>query len=477
MAFDCFHVSKNSWRSFVKELLPNVGAQAAASISNIMFLVLISRAGTTRSVAVYGLSNFFLALIVSPWTNTTAEVGSNNFAIHFGAKAYDKVRDYFYKMLLIEFFIFAMMFLLSWYSGPILRFMGIDAELASRSAALIIRCNLYQPMMHVSRAIQSFMGAQKTANHFYLTSLISISLTYFVGYYFIQIRGMVEMGVVPAKIVQEGVLLLLNVYFMVRESQPECVGWPRLNTLFNGIKPFAVRIVISSLSVFMDYVSFEYNTYLAAMMHSVDKMALWESYISAGSMFYYVSQGFSAVIRARVGHMIGNCDLEGAKKEAIRSFFYTFIVCEALAIFLVVFADPIAWLFLKDPLLQHELVYALYFHAAFLYFFMMLYPLFSVMRLLSLDSYFFKLTMTFYPAMVFVLNTSLVYYFDLGVMGLYLGNGLDNLIMCLIFMHKIFWLHNWERDTPRPMILSEEELEEMSSKSHMSAALSQLQWQ
>jgi hypothetical protein len=181
-----------------------------------------------------------------------------------------------------------------------------------------------------------------------------------------------------------------------------------------------------------------------------------------------MSLGFSSVLRAHVGDLLGKGEVEEARRECIAYYFYTFICSQVMGMAMLIFAWPIAGLYMSDPDLRLRMVNEIYLYVVFLYFLMIFYPTFSVFRLLSLDLYFFKMIMLLYPVIVLVINTSMVYVFELGVAGLCLGNGLSCAVMVSIFLHKIFWDHDWLKDTPRPMSQQEKLESELMEKRRVS---------
>lgn len=445
MIISNFKCSLDSFRNYLRILLPLAGCQIAASFGRVYFLILMGRAGSTTSIAVYGLSLFFNSIFCSPFAKTTNEMAGVYFSTFFGAKKYEKVVEYFYKTLFVLGFIFAWLLILSIYSDSILIGIGIDSYLALKSGGLILKSMWFIPLVHLNNFIQTFLSSQKIHTHFNILSAISISITILAGYYFIIDQNMLEFGIVPAKLIAESFLFILNMILLFTESNQDCLKLPDFKILCDDLFVYVKRIFISVTSIFSESVCFNYNTYLAAMLHSVDQLAVWESWVSLSIIVFYVSIAVSNTVRTTVGHLIGGNKIKKAKEETQAYFCYTFIVVVFIGFFLFYFGRELALLYLGEPDLVDELVRCIRIYVLFLFPMMMFHPIFTIFRLLGLDYYFMVMIVGVFPGLMIIINTSLVFIFQMQVNGLVWGYCSCLTLMGVVFFHKLFWLVDWEK--------------------------------
>lgn len=458
MTFFMFYVSWESMKTYLTLLLPLMGSQIATSMASVLCLILIARSGSTESIAVFGLTTFFTSILCSPFVRTANEIGGIYFSTLFGAKKYEEISHYFYKTLFILFVIFIWLFVFSVYSTQLLTLIKIDPIIAERSGHLILQSMIFIPFQNLNAFIQTFLISQKINKHFNLISIFSLILTFVFGYIFIIKYEMLEFGIIPTKFIQEIFCFILNIILVYQESNRECFAWPGFERVFEGMASFIHKISLSVISLFSEQACFEFNTYLAALLHSVDDLAIWEAYVNLGFPYFCISLAIANTIRTQIGHLIGQGFYKRAREEMIACFFYTFILFIILDILMLSFGKQIAILFIGREDLVDTLVTCIQIYTVFLYPTLMFYPFFTVFRLLGLDYYFLYMIVCLFPVVCVLINTSLVFVFHLKVPGLVLGLGLSISFMCVFFARKVFWLFDWELDMPENRSMLELEL-------------------
>ena len=116
---------------------------------------------------------------------------------------------------------------------------------------------------------------------------------------------MLEFGIILTKFIQEIFCFILNIIFVFQESNRECSAWPGFERVFKGMTSFIHKISLSVISLFSEQACFEFNTYLAALLHSVDDLAIWEAFINFGLPYFCISLAIANTIRTQIGHLIG----------------------------------------------------------------------------------------------------------------------------------------------------------------------------
>lgn len=457
MVFGNFHTSTQSLKKYLRTLIPLSAIQLAVAIGPFAAMIMIAQTGGPKSIGIMGLCNAFIFTVFMPITLTIIDVGGVYFSTNFGAKKYDDMIDYAYKTLLALFIVHIFWAILFYFSGPILVFIQVDPVIALPTGRLIWQSMFYLPFTNMNNFMMTYLSSQNVHKYFNRISLLSSFLTVSLCYYFIIKCDMVEMGFIPAKVIQESVISLVYLILVVFEAKKECIGWFNIKTLFIGFGKFAKRVTISVISVMGEYISFEVNTYLAALLHNINDFAIWGAWSNAQIIPFLLSFAISNTFRTNIGQLIGAQEMIKARNESIAYCLYTFVFAGIISVTYWIFLDDVAAMFFTDPILAARLTYYMKVYLLFLFWNTMFYPSFTLFRLLKLDHYFVIVIAGIFPVIVIVVNTLLCFYFKFYLSGLIFGHVLVSSFMCAFCLYKIFFLHDWESEmsTNPDMIESE----------------------
>lgn len=444
MVFLGLPISSKHFKKYLLTLLPLTLTQIAALISFLFPMIMVAQTGGPHSIAVIGLFNFLIFITYIPVSNTIIDVAGIYFATFYGAKKYSKLIDYVYKTL----FTFLLEFIFSWiifyFASDIFIFIQIDPIIAVPAGKLLRYSMLYLPIYSLSGFLQGYLSSQHVHKFFDLISAISMASTITFCYYFIVHLKMVEYGYIPARFCQELIVFILYLILTFFYAKSECVGWPDFKILFVEYFTFLKRITISVISVLAEFLAFEFNTYLAALLHNVNEFAIWEAWAFSHGVSFFLSLAISSTIRRDIGHLMGAGNMKQAKEETIGYFIYTLVLSVVIGIIYWNLSHKMASLFFTDPYLIHRLANCLKIYITFIFFYMVFYPIFMVFRLLRLDNYFLIIIAIGFPIVIVVVNTAIFLYLGLGVIGLVIGHVISTTFICALCLRKVFLVHDWE---------------------------------
>lgn len=444
MDFSKLHLSRETLKRYLVAFIPQTATQLAAAASLTVAMIMVGQTGGPHSIAVLGLADFWIFIVFMPITQTIIEVGGNYFSILFGVKKYSEIINYALKTLFSLFVVFLINGVIFYFSDYILILLSIDPVIAVPAGRLIWYSMLYLPLSSFNYFLQTYLSSQQIQKHFNLISFISTVLVILLCHYFIIEQKMLEFGFVPARFIQELIVMVLYLFLTAFESKKECFCMPKFENLFVNWWPFVAKVSYSVFGVMCEYICFEFNTYLAALLHNVNDFAVWEAWANVENLMFFISFAVANTFRIEIGPLVGQKNLKTARERTVAFYVYSFGISIVFSLLYWVFARQIAGLYFKDQALIEKAKYCIRTYSYFLFFHLIFYTHFTVFRLLKLDTYFFRLIGVFYPCIVIIINPILAFYFGLGLYGLIYGYLICTVVTCSICIHKLLYAFDWD---------------------------------
>lgn len=458
------NVSLRSLRRFAVTFTPMLLLEISSVTPWTACSMMIGYIGDSKGVASYGLYNFFVNIVIAPFMSSILEVGGTFYAKKFGEKDWRGLIAYFWKTCLLTVPFLAAFSVVAYNSSSILTGIGVDKEVADRTARLIYWSIITFPFSYLTSIIQAYMLSQNIQNEFNVQSALSVPLLILAAKIFILDLEMNEFGTVPTCIVQDCFAACFTLVIAFRSMDRRAIGMSSWKEITTDFWFFSTKSMISSIGIFVDFLTYEFNTFMVTQLHNVDQLAVYVAWTSFYLVPYHIICAVSVAIRTNSGQMLGSGNHRGAKREAIAYFMYTAVVICSIAVGFAVYAPTIAKLFLDSPELVPDVTKTIYVTALLLFFSTGLYPTIAVLRLLNLDFYFMKMTVIVYFVLNGALSGVLCFWFDMGAVGVVIGHEVSATIMILVFFHKIFVEFDWSSVTE----LQDQILEsiELRSRSH-----------
>jgi len=112
---------------------------------------------------------------------------------------------------------------------------------------------------------------------------------------------------------------LLVCFCYVEKGTVRCA---KLSDVTDGLGPFLLQGLKFISGLYVEFLGFEFNTYLAGLTHDQNQISAFVSWVNIAGFLFTVGLGFSNVTRTKVSNFMG-CQDANKSKNAAR--FYTFL--------------------------------------------------------------------------------------------------------------------------------------------------------
>lgn len=454
-----FHVSQESLSQFLDILMPLMGYELANGIPYLIIYIFLGYFGDPFPIAVFGLNNFLIRIIISPVLMSIVDVSGARFSIAYGAKKYSEIiTDFYQTVFTLIIFMFGY-FVLSLFSEQLFIAVNVDPKIAKASAYLFEWSTVFTGLGVTSRFLQVFMSSQGKVKDFVFINFFGLFLMIIMSALFIIYFDMRQNGTIPARIIQQGVVASYSLYVFFTKSDPRSVGKSSFKEVFSGYSEFVKRSAKNALGAILQWLTLEINTILAIQLHDINELAVFLAFNGFGPLFFIIGNGFSSTIRVIIGRLIGEGQKKKVREELTAFFFYIFVFSIFNAVWLIGFHVQIAKLYIQDPHLSEMFARIVMVIAVFQWAYMMIYPFFQVFRLFKMEDYFVKVLGTYFLFSDLLVALVLTFYYHLNSLGLIVGHGFSATTTMIIFMRKLFWGIEWDK-LPWPNAIPESDLEE-----------------
>jgi len=126
----------------------------------------------------------------------------------------------------------------------------------------------------------------------------------------------------------------------------------KLSDITDGIGPFLLQGLKFISGLYVEFLGFEFNTYLAGLTHDQNQISAFVSWVNIAGFLFTVGLGFSNVTRTTVSNHMGSKDGNKSKNAAR---FYTFLsglIGIVFFILIEIFRYPIASIYSPLPEIQ-----------------------------------------------------------------------------------------------------------------------------
>ena len=438
-----FYASIPSFKRYLDTFIPLLTLEIAVSVPYVANSAFLGSLGDPEPIAIYGLSNFFLNVVMSPFMYGVIEVGGVMFAKKFGEKDYRGMINYFYKTVIAMIPVLCFYAFMAIYSDKFFWALGIEEPLASKSAYLVKMTLFYYPLSYFTYLLQTYLMSQNIQKQFMPLNLITIVLCLFFGKLFIVDLNYREVGIIPVKCILEVTNFIYVIAVMIKYGNRETLGVISIEEAKIGLDIFLKKVLCTSIGTFADHGTYEFNTFLVAQLKNVQHLAVYVSWTAITLVQYFICLAMNSTIRTNVGHILGSGSPRKAREEAIAYYFYSFCLAYIYAFCLAYFAYDIARIYINNEEIVPDLVKTLYIVCAFMFTAMMIYPTFGLLPLLNLEAYLMQMTVSVFIVLNAILSSTMCFVFGWGVIGVVLGHTLSVAVMVVLFLYKIFFNHDW----------------------------------
>ncbi len=156
-----------------------------------------------------------------------------------------------------------------------------------------------------NQIIENYLSCQGVSKPLLIINITSIFMVLFFGRIFLIDLKLKQIGFAYTKLVQEGTNFVIFVILLFKVAHPETLIIPdimeNLRTLYSYLK----ASILSILSFYGEFISFELNTYFAALLPNLNQLAVWVLMSNYTIIYFLSSVGLSFAVRNIVGNLIG----------------------------------------------------------------------------------------------------------------------------------------------------------------------------
>lgn len=437
-----------SWKSlthFLATFIPLLGLQLVIAIPYATNFAFVGSFGNARVIATYGLCSSFVSILMFPILTGIMEATGVAMSKCFGQQNYPGLTKTLWQTLSIALIFTLFYAFLSLYAGDLLVLLNVEPDLGYAAGRLIKFSNVFAPFSNLNMVLQTFMISQKIKRPFLIQSCVSICILLIFGWFFIVHLEFKESGFIPARFIQEMFTLSHNVFLLINVVDRRYLQFIPLRTITDGLSDLAVKVVYSTTGMLAEVSAYQFLTFIVTQLHSIDDLAVLVSWMGVFILVLYPSIAIGSALRVNLGHLIEAVDQDNeyTHRETIANVVYATGMILLWGIFMFIFSDWIASIFINHVDLASRLAVLLQMSAFLMYGALMFYPLWSVFRLLELDRFFVLCIYLLYLPCLVVFCCTLLFLFNLGINGALFGYFLANFVIAFFCIYKIFWLFDW----------------------------------
>ena len=408
-------------KSFLTSSSALVGYQLTVCMPFVICAVFIGHIGSSLSLAAYGLANTVMNMGFNGIIMGVQESLGVVCSRLYGAQQYKDIWRYLWKSIVIAFMLSVLFSLFSIYSKGILTSIGVEEDVAIATHRLLKRASIALYFQGINQVTNNFLSAQQVTKPLFYLNFISILIIYLFAHLFIGYMQLAEIGFAYTKICQEIFNSCYYLLLIVQYLDKSYFEAPSFDNIKENFWDFLLLNAYTTLSFYGECIAFEINIYYAALLHNVDALATWVTYINYTAFHYFISVGFGTTIRNLVGKRIGELKIAEARDESILYFKYIGIFSVVIIILQTHYREAIAMLFTNEPniVLQLKENIALYSFSVFSTF---IFPgLNTLYRVVNKERFMFWSNVVAYPLSLAIFNWLFCFSLGLGIRGINLG--------------------------------------------------------
>lgn len=431
---------------FFSVLIPLTGSMISKGLLAVMCCVFVASLNDQASLAAFGIWDTFTSTICRPFSETACEIGGVHFAKQFGAKEYKKYAGTLGQLFITLTVILSVFAFLSYFSFEILCNFGTEVSLAQTASQLIKWSQCFFWLEAYNNMLQTFIVSQGVITPFFFYNIFLCFVMFFTAQFFIVDCQYKELGMVYTRIFIEILNFIFYSSIILFYCEKETRVFPGLNIILCDLRVFVKRSLYSTTVVFGDYLSYNFNMFLMIWSKNQEDIAVWSAMSNFTIFFYFLSLGFANTFRTIIGNLLGEKKIKQAREELTVTFLYSGIMVAMLGSVLFGFAEEFAGIYLDGKSGFDKMFFGIRFYSCCIFGYLGLYPFFTVFRLLDMDNFIMLVSGLINPLFIISSTSLLVFYYELGIRGLFGGYGLCSISIVLFFIWKTFWDHDWKID-------------------------------
>jgi len=425
--------------NFWSPTLSLVAFQLSVALPLLITSIMIAMTGDTFALAVFGLVLTVIGMIHSSILNSLTEILGVKVSQLYPQQDFDRMNAFLWKSILCALLHLVLMYFIITKLFVILTAINIDEGISYNTTLFFYGSLSYFPMQNINSVFVSYISSQGVTKPLIYINLFTIVLVFFFSKYFILDLFLKEYGYVYTKLIQESISFLLYLYVIFKYLDRRAFRFPSFRDFTSELGAFCSVLFKTVMSNYADYIGFEVNTYMVALLHRVQDLALWCTFCNYLMILYITSCGFSNAFRMLIGHKLGERKFLKARTMTQHYFIYTAVFSFGVMILILLFKYEIGFILTGDLVMSFHMTDLLSLYCVDIFPAFGFTAIFSIHRLLGLDDFLMVVAAFIYPTATIFFSWVFCYPLHMGVFGVALS--------FTIFKAAVFWFLLWNAMT------------------------------
>ena len=476
---DNIPLRKESWRNIFKELFFNVVPNSltisfgyfSGLIVLLANLAFIGRHSNATVLAAVGLGNVwinFVGINIVFGLNYGFETIASRV---WGGGNHYKMGQYLKKTMIMNLMTMVLCFFMLVYTKEILVLMGQDEEISVLCYKYVIAMFPGSFCLAFYDLLLMFLTSQNIFRPAMYIQIVTTIFHIIFCYLFVDVFQWSILGIAYAMNITQALnLVLILLYLKFLWPEKKTFDWgPKLcsrKIVYSEWSKFLSIVVPISLTVILEYSSYEINSVIAGLLKSSVTLAAHVSLTNTGSVIYCIPEGFSTAITTFVGNAVGENKKHKAQKFALLGNISGFFVLLLVIFLLVLFQGYWPSYFSEDEAVGRKIRDLMTLFAVMNIFDTLQMNMSAVLKALGKQN----LTLFIYFICLYVIGNPSSYLFGLtcdgDLEGIWHGIILGEFCMVVWFSVVLMRL-NWDKEIFNCRVLEEEDHVSLETESQM----------
>lgn len=438
-----------------------IGVQLTICFPLIICLIYIGRLGDPISLGAFGIASTCMNMIFNAVILGIQETFGVKAGLYFGKKDFCSLNKIFWKTIFLTTVLIILFSILSFYSSDLLILIKVQKEIAIPAGNLLVKSLPFLFFMGFNQVLQNMISIQNKSKYLIIMNILSIFLVLILAPIFIIKLGYREIGFAYTKLIQEFINFIYFLSVLYFKCEKRAIKKFSLS-IFQNFKNYLKELTITIMSFYGECISFEVNTYYAALLYNVDQLATWVTILNYGVIIYFCSIGLSFTVRNLISHKLAQKD-KNARKDCMVFIFYILFMSLIIIFLQIIFKDSLTSLFTKYykiyPLVKK--IFVIYSFNVFPT--LVLYTLNTVLRVIEQNCFQFFINSFFLPVIIIFTSYFFCFYLDMGVIGLFWSCGICKSLVVVILFFMLFFKFSWNLEKE---FYDEEEIKKLVDKNY-----------
>ena len=434
-------------KAFFTMALGFIAFQFSIGLPVVLCGIMIGTFGNTLYIAIFGLGRTFISVFYNSILAAVTETFGVSGSKLFSQKEYAQVGSLLWKTIINVGLLNLMNVVIAYHSYDLMIMLSIDEEVAYFTRWFLIGSTPYLVLQGLNTTFVAFLASQQLNQLFIYVNLGSILIMGGAGYYFIIALRFGHIGFIYAKIIQESISFVCYFWIICTQAYRDTLLFPTCSVIFNNYWAYFVTLSKTIFCFYGEYLGYEITVYFAALLHNINDLALFCSYINFSMFAWMISNGLGNTFRTVIGKLIGEKKYYEARRTSQHYFVYNFSIVIVITLTLLTFRYDLGYIYTGDEILMFEMGNLMPYYSFILYASIGYNSTLSIYRLMGLDNILLRVSTILYPTLILVACSFCCFVLKMRVPGLVVGIVFARNCAFIYLMRRLYRDVDWRNPT------------------------------